>query len=113
MLVTPKLRNPADQSIARRVHCCVRPCTRAAPMIRQAFKPSFPACPIIYWRYKPPNLGPWHFSTTAGSLPQLGMDRTIADIAEGTSVSPTEYGKLLAEETKKWAKVVRAANVKP
>jgi tripartite-type tricarboxylate transporter receptor subunit TctC len=29
------------------------------------------------------------------------------------ALSPTEYGKLLAEETKKWAKVVRAANVKP
>src|SRR5262249_54374842 len=87
MLVTPKLRNPADQSIARRVHCCVRPFTRAAPMTRQAFKPSFPACPIIYWRYKPPTLGLWHFSTTARSQPQLGMDRAIVDIAKGTSVS--------------------------
>src|SRR5215831_2327766 len=83
----PQAEDPADQSIARRVHCCVRPFTRPAPMTRQAFKPSFPACPIIYWRYKPPNLSPWHFSTTARSQPQLGMDRTIVDIAKGTSVS--------------------------
>jgi tripartite-type tricarboxylate transporter receptor subunit TctC len=27
--------------------------------------------------------------------------------------SPTEFGRLIAEETKKWAKVVRAAGIKP
>src|SRR5262249_36887063 len=27
-------------------------------------------------------------------------------------LSPAEYGKLLAEETEKWAKVIRAANIK-
>ena len=37
----------------------------------------------------------------------------IADLG-GTSLalSPAEYGKLIAEETEKWAKVVRAANIK-
>ena len=27
--------------------------------------------------------------------------------------SPAEFGKLIAEETEKWAKVIRAANIKP
>jgi tripartite-type tricarboxylate transporter receptor subunit TctC len=27
--------------------------------------------------------------------------------------SPADFGKLIAEETEKWAKVIRAANVKP
>lgn len=38
----------------------------------------------------------------------------IADLG-GTTVasSPDDFGKLLAEETEKWAKVIRAANIKP
>jgi hypothetical protein len=27
--------------------------------------------------------------------------------------SPTDFGKLIAEETQKWGKVIRAANIKP
>ena len=27
--------------------------------------------------------------------------------------SPADFGKLIAEETEKWAKVIRAANIKP
>jgi tripartite-type tricarboxylate transporter receptor subunit TctC len=27
--------------------------------------------------------------------------------------SPADYGKLIAEETEKWGKVIRAANIKP
>ena len=27
--------------------------------------------------------------------------------------SPADFGKLIADETEKWGKVVRAANVKP
>jgi len=27
--------------------------------------------------------------------------------------SPTDFGKLIAEETQKWGKVVRAADIKP
>jgi hypothetical protein len=27
--------------------------------------------------------------------------------------SPADFGKLIAEETEKWGKVVRAANIKP
>jgi tripartite-type tricarboxylate transporter receptor subunit TctC len=37
----------------------------------------------------------------------------IADLGNAPLVlSPAEYGKLLAEETEKWAKVIRAANIK-
>jgi tripartite-type tricarboxylate transporter receptor subunit TctC len=28
-------------------------------------------------------------------------------------MTPAEFGKLVAEETEKWGKVVRAANIKP
>jgi hypothetical protein len=28
-------------------------------------------------------------------------------------MTPAEFGKLVAEETEKWGKVIRAANVKP
>ncbi len=30
-----------------------------------------------------------------------------------TSMTPAEFGKLIADETDKWAKVIRAANIKP
>jgi tripartite-type tricarboxylate transporter receptor subunit TctC len=37
----------------------------------------------------------------------------IADLGNTPlALSPSEYGKLLAEETEKWAKVIRAANIK-
>jgi tripartite-type tricarboxylate transporter receptor subunit TctC len=47
----------------------------------------------------------------------LGDPKIKARIAElgGTPVlsSPTDFGNLLAEETEKWGKVIRAANIKP
>jgi hypothetical protein len=37
----------------------------------------------------------------------------IADLGGGTvlSGSPADFGKLIAEETEKWAKVIRAAEI--
>ena len=29
------------------------------------------------------------------------------------ALSPAEFGKLIADETEKWGKVIRAANIKP
>ena len=29
------------------------------------------------------------------------------------TLSPAEFGKLIADETEKWGKVIRAANIKP
>jgi len=42
------------------------------------------------------------------------MKARFADLG-GTVVpdSPADYGKLLADETEKWGKVIRAANIKP
>ena len=31
----------------------------------------------------------------------------------GLPGSPTDFGKLIADETEKWGKVIRAANIKP
>ena len=38
----------------------------------------------------------------------------LADLG-GTALpgSPADFGKLIADETEKWAKVIRAANIKP
>jgi tripartite-type tricarboxylate transporter receptor subunit TctC len=42
------------------------------------------------------------------------MKARFADLG-GTALAlaPAEYGKLLADETEKWGKVIRAANIKP
>jgi tripartite-type tricarboxylate transporter receptor subunit TctC len=37
----------------------------------------------------------------------------IADIGTTVALSPADYGRLIADETEKWAKVIRAANIKP
>ncbi len=29
------------------------------------------------------------------------------------ALSPADFGKLMADETEKWGKVIRAANIKP
>ena len=43
-----------------------------------------------------------------------GMKSRFAAIGgEPLPGSPAEFGKLIAEETEKWAKVVRAAGIKP
>jgi len=35
------------------------------------------------------------------------MDGTVL------ALSPADFGKLMADETEKWGKVIRAANIKP
>ena len=38
----------------------------------------------------------------------------IADLGGAAlSGSPADFGKLIADETEKWGKVIRAANIKP
>jgi hypothetical protein len=42
------------------------------------------------------------------------MKARIADLgATVLSGSPADFGKLIADETEKWARVIRAANIKP
>ena len=49
---------------------------------------------------------------TALADPQ--MKARLADLGSvATPMTPADFGKLIAEETDKWAKVVRAANIKP
>jgi tripartite-type tricarboxylate transporter receptor subunit TctC len=47
----------------------------------------------------------------------LADDRLRMRLAElGLTIlsgSPAEFGKLVVEDTEKWAKVIRAANIKP
>ena len=42
------------------------------------------------------------------------MKARLADLG-GTVLpgSPADFGKLMADETEKWGKVIRAANIKP
>jgi tripartite-type tricarboxylate transporter receptor subunit TctC len=47
-------------------------------------------------------------------LADLKMKARVAEMGEITiSTSPADFGKLIAEETEKWGKVIRAANIKP
>jgi tripartite-type tricarboxylate transporter receptor subunit TctC len=42
------------------------------------------------------------------------MKERLADLdAEPMPMTPAEFGKLIADETEKWGKVIRAANIKP
>jgi tripartite-type tricarboxylate transporter receptor subunit TctC len=41
------------------------------------------------------------------------MRARIAELGGAVLPSPANFGKLIADETEKWAKVVRAANIKP
>jgi hypothetical protein len=62
------------------------------------------------------------FERLAGFADEFVRQGVAIIVAEGTvttlaakkaTLSPTEYGRLLAEETKKWAKVVKFAGIKP
>jgi tripartite-type tricarboxylate transporter receptor subunit TctC len=62
----------------------------------------------------PPELvGKLNREINAG-LASPGIKARLADLG-GTPLvgSPADFGKLIAEETEKWAKVIRAANIKP
>jgi tripartite-type tricarboxylate transporter receptor subunit TctC len=50
----------------------------------------------------------------SGALSDPKMKARLADLG-GTALAgtPSDFGKLIAEETEKWAKVVGAANIKP
>ena len=51
---------------------------------------------------------------TNKSLADPKLKARLADL-DGTVLvgSPADFGKLIAEETEKWGKVIRAANIKP
>ena len=41
------------------------------------------------------------------------MRARLADLGALLRGSPADFGKLVAEETEKWAKVIKFANIKP
>jgi tripartite-type tricarboxylate transporter receptor subunit TctC len=48
------------------------------------------------------------------SLADLKMKARLADLGGvPLPMTPADFGKLIAEETEKWGKVIRAANIKP
>jgi tripartite-type tricarboxylate transporter receptor subunit TctC len=48
------------------------------------------------------------------ALADSGMKARLADLGnEPVSTASADFGKLLADETEKWAKVIGAANIKP
>jgi tripartite-type tricarboxylate transporter receptor subunit TctC len=49
-----------------------------------------------------------------GALADPQIKARLADLG-GTVLpgSPADFGKLIADETEKWGKVIRAANIKP
>jgi hypothetical protein len=55
------------------------------------------------------NVDVWHKANVADAK----VKARLADLG-GTALagSPADYAKLLAETTEKWAKVIRAANIK-
>jgi tripartite-type tricarboxylate transporter receptor subunit TctC len=50
----------------------------------------------------------------AAALADPKIKARFADLGgTATALTPAEFGKLLADETEKWGKVIRAANIKP
>ena len=48
------------------------------------------------------------------ALADQGMKARLADLGNAPMpMTPAEFGKLIADETEKWGKVIRAANIKP
>ncbi len=51
---------------------------------------------------------------TNATLADPGMKARLADLgSEPLAMTPADFGKLLANEAEKWAKVIRTANIKP
>jgi len=47
-------------------------------------------------------------------LATLKIKVRLADLgATALSLSPTDFGKLIPDETEKWGMMIRAANIKP
>jgi hypothetical protein len=51
-------------------------------------------------------------SLARGSSVSYSRRPLFADASIAASRAPTQFGKLIAEETEKWGKVIRAANIK-
>jgi hypothetical protein len=51
--------------------------------------------------------------STWSPLAEPNMKAHLTDLGDvPMPMSPTEFGKFIADETERWAKVIRAANIK-
>jgi tripartite-type tricarboxylate transporter receptor subunit TctC len=46
------------------------------------------------------------------ALADPGIKARIVDLGDVLALSPADFGKLIADDTEKWGKVIRAANIK-
>jgi hypothetical protein len=67
-----------------------------------AYRPARPA----------PAAGPGHSSTRKSMPGSLTLNSRPVPGSTILTGSPADFGKLIADETEKWAKVIRAANIK-
>jgi len=77
--------------------------------------------PPDFWITRAHSTSPWGFAPSMidrlnrqinASFADPKTKARLADLGMVLSGSPTDFGKLIAEETEKWGKVVRAANIK-
>ena len=47
------------------------------------------------------------------ALAEPKFKKRLMELGSTLSLSPAELGKYIADETEKWGKVIRAANIKP
>ncbi|MGB6537318.1 MAG: tripartite tricarboxylate transporter substrate-binding protein [Xanthobacteraceae bacterium] len=64
-------------------------------------------------RNTPPDIIDRLNKETNAALADPGMKARLADLgSEPLAMTTTDFGKLLADEAEKWAKVIRAAGIK-
>ena len=65
-------------------------------------------------RNTPPDIIKELHTALSSALADLGVQKRFAELGiDVFDTSPAEFGKIIAEETEKWAKVVKFAGVKP
>ena len=65
-------------------------------------------------RIRPPRSSINSTSEINAGLADAKIKARIADLGDTVLAgSPADFGKLIADETEKWGKVIRAANIKP
>jgi tripartite-type tricarboxylate transporter receptor subunit TctC len=64
-------------------------------------------------RYTPAEIVEQLNKEVNAALADPKMKVRLADLGVALPGSPAEFGKLIAEETEKWAKVIKSAGIKP
>jgi tripartite-type tricarboxylate transporter receptor subunit TctC len=62
----------------------------------------------------PPGFPPWRCQGANAALADLEIKARFAELSGMVlGGTPADFGKHIAEETEKWSKVIRTANIKP